>query len=388
MSRTLNAERRQRSGDPSDGGEAFDRFGEDLGRAREVEPREATALRAEGHSWDESHLRRFQRTSARVVSPRQFPEVEPGEITRMRLPEYDVRQMLDEENVEARSIRLDRVEYARQPFLTEFKSRRAGDAAEEARALHDFDRKRRRPSRHGVVRRDDEGALESGEVPRLARRVRRDPVPSRRLRYGEERGERRIRVCQRGMDLVAQDRDVIAFGQFGNGAKVVGAVHQSEWIVWIAQEEGAGAIGERPLDAVEVEAEAAAVMVDQRHLDDPPSGFGNQVEERRIDRWIDDDAFARPDDEAQGFDDHDADVGGRHDAVGIDRPAPAALGEPTESALCFIARADVARVRSFHRRHQGVGDRLGQWIVHLGDEERKHVGPVDSPALGPGRAID
>ncbi len=197
----------------------------------------------------------------------------------------------------------------------------------------------------------------------------------------EERSERRIGMSQRGVDLVAHHRDVVALGQFGDLTELVGAVHQAERIVRIAEQECARPSRESPFDSVEIEAETGAAVICQRHLDDTPSRFGDEVEERRIDRGSDDDAVARTDHQPERFDDDDAHVGRRRDAIGPHRPAPVPLSEGAERPLRPVVRSDVAGVGAFHRRDQGVGDRLRQGVVHLRDEERKHVGRECAPFL-------
>ncbi len=137
---------------------------------------------------------------------------------------------------------------------------------------------------------------------------------------------------------------------------------------------GTGRVGERPLQGVEVETPVGA----QRRVDDAAPLVRGEAVERRVHGRVDDDRVARGREDAQHLDDRDHDVGQRARRRRVGRPAPAAPGEAR--VRLAVRGADVVPgvARAQGGRH-GVHDRVARRDVHLGDEQRQHVGGEGAP---------
>jgi hypothetical protein len=212
-----------------------------------------------------------------------------------------------------------------------------------------------------------------------------DAVLTRVVGDAEERRESGVGVGERGVHLVAHHHGVVAGGQLGDGGQLGRAVHETQRIVRIAEQERPGARRERLLDPVEVEGPSCAFVEAERNLLDDSAGLRHHAEERGIDGRGDDDAVARADGKSQRFDDDDAHVRRRRDALRVHPPAPRGRCVGGESALHTVVGADVAGVGAAHGVDESGGDRLGERVVHLGDEEREHVVGVCPPLLARAR---
>src|SRR5439155_21396491 len=115
-----------------------------------------------------------------------------------------------------------------------------------------------------------EGGFEAGQVPRLGRRYER--VRGRRSRtvQGPERDVHGARIRQRGVDLVDEHPDRVAFGEGGDGGQLVAGEHRPGRVVRVAQQVdvdvGAGQVGVEP---VRVEPVRAVRGAGQGALHDP-----------------------------------------------------------------------------------------------------------------------
>jgi hypothetical protein len=201
-------------------------------------------------------------------------------------------------------------------------------------------------------------------------------------RRAAERDERRVPGAgqrERGVDLVGHYEDAVPLGQHGDPAEVIRAEHPPGRVVRVAEQVAARARGEGRFQRGEVEL-PALTRPEQRHLYDLPPGKADVLEERRVYRRVDDHAVAGLGSERQQRVDAGHHIRYQVHPAGVDCPAVPGRGERGER-LAETARRGVPAVVQVERRAQRRDHRLGQVVVHLGDERRQHVRRVQPPLL-------
>jgi hypothetical protein len=197
-----------------------------------------------------------------------------------------------------------------------------------------------------------------------------------------ERAERHV-ACpgqnQRRVDLVDQQKHVVALAEIGNRGQILPRPDPAGRVVRAAEQVGVHVVaGQGLVERLGVQVVAAIAGPAQRCLDDPAAREAQLVKERRVHRRVDHDARSGRGDRLQNLGDAGHDVGYREDQRRIRRPAQPLPCEGGER-LAKLALVTVTAVPCGDRGRGGRNDRLGKVEVQFGHERGKHVGWVGPP---------
>src|SRR5699024_1893484 len=156
---------------------------------------------------------------------------------------------------------------------------------------------------------DQQRGLEAGEVERLAAGCGGDAVFACFFGNTQVGDELTASKGQGRMDLVADHKCPVPGHDPGEFDECLPAVHQTDRVVWAAQQYTSGSGSKGAIDPVQVEG-VGVTVVQQRHLHDAAAAFGNKVVEGRVDRWGDDDPGAGWKEMTQRLHDDHTDIGG------------------------------------------------------------------------------
>ena len=181
----------------------------------------------------------------------------------------------------------------------------------------------------------------------------------------------------------------VTFDDLGEGDQLGEVEDAPERVVGVAEQDRAGALGEGPVEGIEV-VRRASVDLRHRDVDLGATGQLDDVEERHVDRRRDDDRVVARAERLEGERHPAHDVGDEEDVRGVAGPV-VPPGQVRDEDLGEAGRPGVQGVAeglgvhgSVQRRRDGRGRR----VVHLRHPHREDVvrlaGPFEGPA-GPQR---
>ena len=195
------------------------------------------------------------------------------------------------------------------------------------------------------------------------------------------------RVHDRGVDLVGEHPPAVGLDDLAQRDELVPFVDATERVVRVAQHDEVAVAGERPGDALEVEAVGAVVIGHHRHLDDLAVVVAGNHEERHVRRRRQDDGAARAGVQLDRHLEPADHVGQGVHPLGGDVPA-VRRALPRCAGLGHRRRQRRRQVAEGHRVDglvQGRRDGGGRAKIHLGHEGADDVALEAAPLETAGR---